>query len=88
MLSAQASAHLENRELSPAEARLLRSCRCFPAPDWVFILDDGRALAWFGEGRVFIGIVRRRPIIEYLARLLDSTGPATRQRALRRAAAR
>jgi CBS domain-containing protein len=37
---------------------------------------------------VFIGIVRRRSIIEYLARLLESVGPATRQRALRRAAAR
>ena len=37
---------------------------------------------------VFIGIVRRRPIIEYLARLVESIGPATRERALRRSAAR
>jgi CBS domain-containing protein len=37
---------------------------------------------------VFIGIVRRRPIIEYLARLVDSLGPATRERVLRRAALR
>lgn len=35
---------------------------------------------------VFIGIVRRRPILEYLARLVASIGPATRERALRRAA--
>jgi hypothetical protein len=37
---------------------------------------------------VFIGIVRRRPIIEYLARLVESIGPATAERALRRSAAR
>jgi CBS-domain-containing membrane protein len=37
---------------------------------------------------VFIGIVRRRPIIEYLARLVESIGPATRERALRRSVAR
>jgi CBS domain-containing protein len=37
---------------------------------------------------VFIGIVRRRPIIEYLSRLAESIGPATRERALRRAACR
>ena len=37
---------------------------------------------------VFIGIVRRRPVIEYLSRLAESIGPATRARAFRRAAAR
>jgi len=26
----------------------------FPAPSWAFIPDDGRALAWFGEGRPYI----------------------------------
>jgi hypothetical protein len=25
-----------------------------PAPSWVFILDDGRALAWFREGRPYV----------------------------------
>jgi CBS-domain-containing membrane protein len=37
---------------------------------------------------VFIGIVRRRPVIAYFARLLASLGPATRERALRRSASR
>jgi hypothetical protein len=26
----------------------------FSSPSWVFILDDGRALAWFGENRPYI----------------------------------
>jgi hypothetical protein len=26
----------------------------FSLPSWVFILDDGRALAWFGENRPYI----------------------------------
>jgi len=26
----------------------------FPAPRWVFVLDDGRALAWFGEARPYV----------------------------------
>jgi hypothetical protein len=25
-----------------------------PTPRWVFVLDDGRALEWFGEGRPYI----------------------------------
>jgi hypothetical protein len=24
------------------------------SPSWVFILDDGRALAWFGENRLYV----------------------------------
>lgn len=37
---------------------------------------------------VFIGIVRRRAVLEYLARLVDSIGPVTRERAIRRSALR
>jgi CBS domain-containing protein len=37
---------------------------------------------------VFIGIVRRRPVIEYLSRLVESIGPAIRERAFRRLAVR
>ena len=25
-----------------------------PSPRWIFILDDGRALAWLGEGRPYV----------------------------------
>jgi hypothetical protein len=49
------------------QARLLRSASfrgmkldlpapagALASPRWVFILDDGRALAWFGESRPYV----------------------------------
>ena len=49
------------------QARILRSASfralkpdlparasALPSPRWIFILDDGRALAWFGEGRPYV----------------------------------
>jgi hypothetical protein len=33
---------------------LFASSGPLPAPGWVFLLDDGRALAWFGESRPYV----------------------------------